>query len=437
MANPVAENPTSEPTAGPTSRSLRSHFAWIRYLPPVRLTWLFLAGLGAYESYFLLGLGTASLIALPLTAALVDLALQRVRFPRLRFPDAALVTGLFLALLFPPVAPLLATGAVAVATIVLRHALRFRGRPWFNPAAFGVLLGTLLLGLAPAWWVGIGPFGEAAVVALGLLLIARAPQTWRLPAVFLASYGVLAVVQHVVVGTTTDPRLLALQVADPATLFFALFMVAEPRTAPGAAHQRVLYAGTIGTAAAFLPLFLPSLGVIVSLLLGNLLALALRRAPAEARIATGARAEGRAGRGARATGASRAKDRRTPNRWPVAYRVSAAILVLVVLGAVAGAHPLGGTPAPIVTVQNPVSSGGGSSLSTACQSDNPSIPSSELTSLHKLLGPSVILSYDASTGVVKFYDPVNQVTVTEYDLYEDYGFAEFNGDDYAVSGCAP
>jgi hypothetical protein len=31
---------------------------------------------------------------------------------------------------------------------------------------------------------------------------------------------------------------------------------------------------------------------------------------------------------------------------------------------------------------------------------------------------------------------VNQVTVTESDLYEDYGFAEFNGHDYAVSGCA-
>ena len=59
-----------------------------------------------------------------------------------------------------------------------------------------------------------------------------------------------------------------------------------------------------------------------------------------------------------------------------------------------------------------------------------------MTELHKLLGPSVILSYDSSTGVVVFYDPVNYVTVTESDLYEDYGFADFNGDDYAVSGCA-
>jgi len=31
---------------------------------------------------------------------------------------------------------------------------------------------------------------------------------------------------------------------------------------------------------------------------------------------------------------------------------------------------------------------------------------------------------------------VNHVTVTESDLYEDYGFAEFNGDDSAVNGCS-
>ena len=102
----------------------------------------------------------------------------------------------------------------------------------------------------------------------------------------------------------------------------------------------------------------------------------------------------------------------------------------MLVGAVLGSVHI--TYTPVVQLQGP---GGGGSLS-GCQSDNPSIPASTLASLHKALGPSVILSYDGSTGVVVFYDPVNQVTVTESGLYEDFGYAEFNGDDYVVSGCA-
>jgi hypothetical protein len=109
--------------------------------------------------------------------------------------------------------------------------------------------------------------------------------------------------------------------------------------------------------------------------------------------------------------------------------------MLIVVAAVVAANPVAHSAVPLVqTPTSPIGGGGGGSLAN-CQTDNPSISASTLSELHKLLGPSVILSYDASTGVVVFYDPVNQVTVTESDLYEDYGFAEFNGDDYAVSGC--
>lgn len=76
-------------------------------------------------------------------------------------------------------------------------------------------------------------------------------------------------------------------------------------------------------------------------------------------------------------------------------------------------------------------------MAAACAKDNASIPSATLQSLHRALGPSVIISFDARSGLTVFYDPVNSVTVTETDLYEDYGSAEFNGDDLAVSGCSP
>jgi Na+-translocating ferredoxin:NAD+ oxidoreductase RnfD subunit len=416
---------------GPTARREAARERFRRALPPVRLLWLILVGLGVYGSNYLGGLGASSLVVAPVIALLTDLGFQSVRFDRLRFPDAALATGLFIALIFPPTASLVLLATVTFGAVGFRHVLRFKGRPWFNPAATGVLLGTIFLGLAPAWWVGIGPYGEIAIIALGLLLLARTPRQWRLPAVFLVTYGLLAAVQHVVVGASVNPNVLLLQAVDPVTLFFALFMVAEPRTAPGAAHEQVLYAGVIGVSAAFLPLFLPSLGILVALLGGNTLALLLRRH--SSKLTAPRRSPARSiTRNAGPTG-------RASLRWPVSYRIGAGVLTLIVVTAVVAANPVASNALPLV--QTPTSPGGGSAgggggVQASCQADNPSVSASTLSQLHKILGPSVILSYDVTTGVVVFYDPVNHVTVTESDLYEDYGFAEFNGDDYAVSGCA-
>ncbi|HKN06172.1 MAG TPA: RnfABCDGE type electron transport complex subunit D [Thermoplasmata archaeon] len=413
-------------TVGTPSTSPTWRATFRRALPPVRLLWLVLVGLGIYGSNYLGGLGATSLVVAPVIAGIVDLGFQSVRYDRPRFPDSALATGLFIALIFPPNASLVLVATVAFAAVAFRHVLRYRGRPWFNPAATGILLGTLFLGLAPAWWVGIGPYGEVAVVALGIVLLARTPRQWRIPAVFLATYGLLAAVQHVVAGTSLDPHVLLLQAVDPATLFFAFFMVVEPRTAPGAAHEQVLYAGVIGVSAAFLPLFMPSLGILVALLGGNILALVLRRQ--NARVTVPRRSA------ARSKGGAKRAPRPAAIRWPASYRIGAGILSLIVVTAVVAANPIAHSAVPLI--QAPVSPVGGGGSQANCQTDNPSIPASELSQLHKLLGPSVILSYDSSTGVVVFYDPVNHVTVTESDLYEDYGFAEFNGDDYAVSGCA-
>jgi len=412
----------SEPKARANSR-------WggvLRWFPPARLLWLILLGLGVYGSDYLGGLGLSSLVVSPLIAAVVDLGFQSVRFDRPKFPDAALVTGLFVALIFPPTAGVVLVSVVAFAAVAFRHVLRYRGRPWFNPTATGIVLGTVFLGLAPAWWVGIGPYGEVAIIALGLVLLARNPRQWRLPSLFLLTYGLLSAVQHLVVGTSLDLHVLILQAIDPATLFFAFFMVTEPRSAPAAPHEQVLYAGSVGVAAAFFPLFLPSLGILVALLVGNTLALWMRFQAS--RVPSPRRTERRS--------PTLRSTPRSSVRWPVSHRVGAGVLTVIVLVAIVSANPVAHSAVPLV--QTPTSpGGGGGSAQASCQSDNPSVPSSTLSQLHKLLGPSVILSYDSGTGIVVFYDPVNHVTVTESDLYEDYGFAEFNGDDSAVSGCAP
>ncbi|MCI4368469.1 MAG: RnfABCDGE type electron transport complex subunit D [Thermoplasmata archaeon] len=434
--------PPSPPTV---ARSRRYLGALRARLPPVRLLWIFLIVLGAYGVNFLGSwMGLAPLIALPAIAVITDVLFARARFERMRFPDSALATGLLLALLFPPVVPLVAAGAATIAAVSVKNVLRFRGRPWFNPAASGVLVGAVLFGLSPAWW---GSIDETLVVALGAALILWNYRSWRIPVSFLTAYALFAVTyrafQTAALGGIVSPGVLLLAAFDPSILFFAFFMVAEPRTAPKDSRSQPLYAVGIAGAAALLPTVLPTLAVFVGLIAGNAFVLFLRyraerRSAPSTEPSTAAEGGSLRRRLARPTVPA---IRKVPVRWSVGRRAAAGFIMLILVAWVAAASYNPATSSsPLLRTPGTGGFGGSSGTQQArshCSNDNASIPKSELNSLHHTLGPSVILSYSPSNGFVVFYDPVNQVTITETDLYEDFGYAEFNGDDYSSTGCVP
>ncbi len=398
---------------------------------PARLLWIFLAILGGYTVAFNLnGIGLVSLVALPVAAALTDIAFQRIRFRSVRVPDAAIATGMFLALLLTPTVPLLPSTAVVVAAITLRHALRYRERPFFNPAAFGVLLGTLVFGMAPAWW---GSINVWLVIPLGIILTLRTPGSWRLPTSFLLSYAVLSPLGHLLLGGTTSPQVLILGATDPSILFLGLFMVSEPRTSPVKPSDRLFFGLYVGVATDFLPAVIPSLAPLVALLIGNVMAVVIR----QLRATSASESESARSRPARRR---RRRDQpalqETLGYWETRHRISAGLAVFAIIGIMAVASG-GQSATPISTLRPgappppPVGTG-----TRGCTQDNPNVASDVLTMLHQRLGPSVILSYDSNSGTSVFYDPVNKVTITETDLYEDFGYAEFNGDDYTTAGCS-
>ncbi len=417
----------------------RASARYLARLPrPARLLWVFLLALGVYAIVFTLqGGGILPIIALPALAVETDILFQMFRFHKIRAPDAAMATGLLLALLLPPTVPLLQAAGVASAAIALRHVLRFQDRPVFNPAAAGVLMGAVFFGLAPSWW---GSIGMALVVALGIVLTLRTPGSWRVPVAFFASYAALSVLGNLALGEVTSPQVLLLGAIDPAMLFFGFFMVPEPRTSVARPMDRWIFGLLVGVTTGILPALLPSLAPLVALLLGNGVALALRRSrAAEAPIAeTQTRASSR-----RPSKRERARRRRervvqeTRSEWTTPRRVVSGVLVVALLGGMATAlNAPSATPFTALRPSLPVAVGN-VTASNNCTTDNPTVPSDVASFLHSRLGPSVILSADTSTGTVVFYDPVNHATVTETNIYEDYGFAEFNGDDYAVMGCAP
>ncbi len=433
-----AEGDSEAPSRKDRADSLRRGYVRvIAKLPrPARLLWMFLIVLGVYAVAFTLqGVGIVALIALPALAVETDVLFQMFRFHKIRAPDAAMATGLLLALLLPPTVSLLQAAALAAAAIALRHVLRFQEHPLFNPAAAGVLLGALFFGLAPSWW---GSVGMALTVALGIVLTLRTVGSWRIPAGFFVSYGVLTVLGTLIFGEVTTPQILILGALDPAILFFGFFMVPEPRTSLAQPAERWSYGIMVGLATAVLPAVLPSLAPLVALLAGNILAAAQRR---RTLVATPSSVPDRdtARRTTRRRRARRRKElaiQETRSEWKTPQRVVSGVLVVVVLGAMAAAFAVP-TSTPFATVRptTPIPAGTVAATNN-CTADNPSLASDLLTFLHQRLGPSVILSADTSTGTVVFYDPVNKATVTETNIYEDYGFAEFNGDDYAVMGCA-
>jgi hypothetical protein len=74
---------------------------------------------------------------------------------------------------------------------------------------------------------------------------------------------------------------------------------------------------------------------------------------------------------------------------------------------------------------------------TLCLHDSRVVDHATLRSLHHALGPSVILIYQRTTGIVVYYDPVHHQTVRETDLYQDFGYAEFGTHDAHSPGCVP
>jgi len=404
---------------------------------PARLLWIFLLLLGGYAIAFTLqGDGIIPLIALPALAVETDVLFQMFRFHKIRAPDTAMATGLLLALLLPPTVPLLQAAGVASAAIALRHVLRVQDRPVFNPAAAGVLMGAVFFGLAPSWW---GSIGMWLVVVLGIVLTLRTPGSWRLPLAFFLSYATLSILGNLVLGEVTSPQVLLLGAVDPAALFFGFFMVPEPRSSVTRPADRWIFGLVVGVATGILPAVLPSLAPLVALLLGNVVAIAIRRSRALEAPAPETTARSSSPRSSNRARARRRRERIVPesrSEWTTPRRVASGVLVVVLLGGMAmalNAHTA--TPFTALRPSLPVTAGN-LTASNNCTTDNPSVPTDVASFLHQRLGPSVILSADTNTGTVVFYDPVNRATVTETNIYEDYGFAEFNGDDYAVMGCS-
>ncbi|MCI4354068.1 MAG: RnfABCDGE type electron transport complex subunit D [Thermoplasmata archaeon] len=270
-------------TAAVSSASPRRKFRvqdiWKRYLPPVRLVWIFLAILtwdgGAFDSAAVAG----PILLILGVGIMTDLGFQYVRFPKFRIPDTAIATSLFIALIIWPAEASLALASVAVAGVGMRHFFRIGGHPMFNPAALGLTFAVLMFALPNSWHVGVSLQEQVLVAIFGTILIVKAPHTWRFPVFFFAAYIPLVLLIAVAYGGASQLGMIfTTEAIGSQAVFFAFFMVSEPRTAPSSRRAMIFYALMLGGVTAFLPLlftelpYVGGLGMIapfLALFLGN------------------------------------------------------------------------------------------------------------------------------------------------------------------------
>ncbi len=161
--------------------------------------------------------------------------------------ESVYITGLILALIISPVAP---TNYAGIGFLVFASAWAMASKfifalgkkHLFNPAAFGVALGALVLGQGATWWVG-GNLPLLPLVFLGGLLIVRKIHRFDL----VIAFGVAASLS--ILATTVSISFFAplTQTILHSTIFFLAFvMLTEPLTMPPTRGLRIAYGALVG-----------------------------------------------------------------------------------------------------------------------------------------------------------------------------------------------
>lgn len=258
---------TSYPVLLPTLRDPRLHLAAV-------IVTLQVLGQVAFD----FRLSIAQILVSLLTAAILEVGIAFRRQHVIMWPASALLTGNGVAFILR--VPGTEHGdwwsmkgawifaATAAISILSKYLIQFRGRHFFNPSNFGLVLCFLALGPERAdplafWW---GPLSPALVVALVIIVAGGFAILGRLHLTgiavgfwlsFAAGIGVLAATGHTMtapwhVGPIEGAAFWWTLVSSPEILVFLFFMITDPRTIPAGRAGRLAFAIGVGLLATLL-----------------------------------------------------------------------------------------------------------------------------------------------------------------------------------------
>lgn len=177
-----------------------------------------------------------------------------------RFPLSALVTGLIISSVLPPLIRLFYLSPVIA--ILSKHIFRIRNKHIFNPAAFGLLTVNLFLGLPLIWWWRMH---WIIISGLGLFLAFRVNK--------------LSVIFSFLAGVFIFSGIYSLLSRQPffanagiISLFFMFMMLPEPKTSPVYLKGKILFGLAVSLYTVIFMALLPRYDFMVTgLIAGNVL----------------------------------------------------------------------------------------------------------------------------------------------------------------------
>ncbi len=173
------------------------------------------------------------------------------------------ISGLVLALVFSPNFPLYYVAATAVLAQTLKHLVRYNGNNIFNPASLAMFI-VFFFVPAEAWW------GNRLYEALALGLIV----SWRIKRLpgsmaFLAAYAIFSMLLGQFAGDINNGGFGQYVEKSTAWIFFALFMLVEPRTSPRGYRAQIIYGALIAAVSVLGFRFGLHSPILLALLAGN------------------------------------------------------------------------------------------------------------------------------------------------------------------------
>jgi len=182
------------------------------------------------QSIRLLAPGLAGAVA---AAGLIDVLILRKKYDVWEFPDGAVLTGLFVAMVLSPYEPWWVAACTSAFAVVSKYMFRTRSANVFNPAALALVVAFYVFHTGQSWWGAlpeITPWALTVLFATGIFITDRVN---KMPLVlaFLGSYYLL----FTVTAFLGDPSGVAEVFRAPdlnAVLFFAFFILTDPPTSP-------------------------------------------------------------------------------------------------------------------------------------------------------------------------------------------------------------